>query len=202
MIRVNLLAAGAPGQRAAWIPEASRPALAGCLVLLCTAAALGGWYWLLTRQTTAVEARVAASEQEIVRLKQASTLVERAIARKTDLASRLSLIERLRAAQRGPVAILSTISRSLPDGLWLLELNERGGTFQIEGRAASLTSVTDFAERLQSSGSFERPVEIVTTSMEQVEEQSVVRFALKAQAAGTTDAAAAPPAPATARKGD
>ena len=53
------------------------------------------------------------------------------------------------------------------------------------------------AVRLEGDG-----LEIVTTSMETVDEASVVRFALNAQAAGTAAAAAAAAAAQPARKGN
>jgi Tfp pilus assembly protein PilN len=201
MIRINLLGnAGQAGN--SLIPAANRPALAGMLFLLCTLAGVGGWWWTMGRQAAALDAQIVQSEGDLARLKEAAKLVDRAIARKSELAEKLALIERLRTAQRGPVTLLSTINRSLPDGLWLLELNQRGAGVQLEGRATTLTAVTDFVERLQASGAFDRPVEIVTTSMETMDELSVVRFAVKAQAAGTAAAAAAAAAAGEAKKGD
>ena len=95
---------------------------------------------------------------------------------------------------------MATLSRSLPDGLWLLELERQGDIVRIAGRANSLTAVTDFVERLQDSGIFDRPVDIVSTGTEQLDEISVVRFAVKSQAAGTR-AREATAAAAAARKG-
>jgi type IV pilus assembly protein PilN len=186
MIRVNLLVPGQAPKRV-WMAQERRPALLGAVMFLCTLAGVGGWWMRLDRQTVVVEAEIAAGEQELAQLQQAARLVDRAVARRQELFEELALIERLRGAQRGPVTLLSTVSRSLPDGLWLMELNQRGPAVQIEGRATSLTAVTDFAERLQNSGSFEWPVDIVTTSLELVEETSVVRFALRAQALGKGD---------------
>lgn len=199
MIRVNLI----PSQkrvRRDLIPTALRAGVAGALLFLGTLAGVGYGYWDLVRRTTALEARIGESERDLAQLKEAARLVDRAIARKAELSEKFALIDRLRTAQRGPVNLLSTVSRSMPDGLWLMELNQRGPAVQLEGRATSLTAVTDFVERLQMSGAFERPVEIVTTGMELVDESSLVRFAIKAQAAGTSEAAAA--AAATTRKGD
>jgi Tfp pilus assembly protein PilN len=70
----------------------------------------------------------------------------------------------------------------VPEGLWLLEIRQTGTSVQVDGRAMSLTAVTDFAERLQNSGLFRHPVEILTTLMETVEETPVVRFSVKAEA--------------------
>jgi Tfp pilus assembly protein PilN len=200
MIRVNLLATSQVAKSPIAI-AANRGTIAGMLLLLCTIGGVGAWWWNVNRQVAALDVRIAQNEADLTRLKDAAKLVDRAIARKGELGARLALIERLRSAQKGPVSLLSTISRDLTDGLWLMELTQRGPNVQIEGRATSLTAVTDFVERLQNSGVFDRPVEIVTTSMETVDESSVVRFAVKAQPAGTAAAAAAAAA-AQPRKGN
>ena len=57
---------------------------------------------------------------------------------------------------------------------------------QVDGRAMSLTSVTDFAERLQNSGLFNMPVEILTTTNDTVEDTTVVKFSLKADLVAQT----------------
>jgi Tfp pilus assembly protein PilN len=187
MIRINLLSArGAPAKPRVLIAPQHRGAVFGLSLLLLTGMGVGGWRWEIGRETTAVAKRISQHELELVRLKDAAKLVDRMMARKAELWEKLALIDRLRAAQRGPVNLLSTLNRSLPDGLWLLELKQQGNVVQIEGRANSLTAVTDFVERLQDSGAFDRPVEIVSTGLELLEEASVVRFAVKAQALGTT----------------
>jgi Tfp pilus assembly protein PilN len=201
MIRINLLGSGGTVRREI-IPSAQRPALLGMVFLLCSMAGVAGWWWHIGQQTTALDSQIVQSEGELTRLRAAAKLVDRAIARKSELAEKLALIDRLRTAQRGPVTLLSTINQSLPDGLWLMELNQRGPAVQLEGRATSLTAVTDFVERLQGSGAFDRPVEIVTTSMETLDEASVVRFAVKAQAVGTAAAAASAAAAKDTKKGD
>jgi type IV pilus assembly protein PilN len=203
MIKVNLLATS-PGAAPAreWLPREQRSALVGIALLVVTAAGIGGWWWYVQRQRTVLEAEIAAAETELVRLKDAAKLVERATARKTELAERLALIERLRAAKRGPVTLLETISRSLPDGLWLTDMKQSGAVVQFEGRATSLTSITDFAELMQNSGLFKRPVEILTTSNDVLEERAIVKFAIRAESEKPVDPVIGlPPAPAPAKAG-
>lgn len=199
MIRINLLAAKRAPRSI--VPAGQRAATAGAVLFLCTLAGVGFWWWSLGRQASALDLRIAQNQRDLSRLKEAAKLVDHAIARKAELTEKLALIDRLRSAQRGPVSLLSTVSNSLTDGLWLMELNQRGNTVQLEGRATSLTAVTDFVERLQTSGIFDHPVEIVTTSMELVDESSVVRFAVRAQALGMGAVSADSPA-APVRKGD
>ena len=82
-------------------------------------------------------------------------------------------------------------------------MKQQSNAVQMEGRATSLTAVTDFVDRLQAAAIFDRPVDIVTTSMETIDESSVVRFAIKAQALGTSPVSATVPANAApVRKGE
>jgi type IV pilus assembly protein PilN len=182
VIKVNLLAT-VPGAAAPreWLPREQRSAAAGLGLLVVTALAIGGWWYALSRQQAAVDATTAQEQAELTRLKDAAKLVDKLAARKTELAERVDLIQRLRDVKRAPVSLLETVSRSLPDGLWLMDLKQTGMVVQIDGRAMSLTPVTDLAERLQNSGLFQRPVEIVTTTTETVENTEVVHFSMKAQ---------------------
>jgi type IV pilus assembly protein PilN len=191
MIRINLLATSGAAPARVLVPPEQRSAIAGLAMLVVTAVTVGGWWWMLDHERTSVNNQIAASEAEIERLKGVAKLVEYAAARKAELAERLNLIDRLRATEREPVTLLETVNKSMPDGLWLLDLKQTGNKIQIEGQALSLTYVTAFSEQLQDSGFFVRPVD-VNTRTEVVQETSVVRFVLKAAAVDKTPAAAKP----------
>lgn len=182
MIQVNLLGSVPRAPRRAWVPADQKSAAAGLVMLLATALGVGGWWWQTASAERRITVEIASAQTDLARLKGIAALVDRAVARKLELSERLGLIDRLHRTQRAPVELLEAISRSVPDGLWLLELKQNGNALQIEGRAVSLTALTDFVERLQTSGRFARPVDIVTTNMEIVQDASVVRFALKASA--------------------
>lgn len=182
MIKVNLLATspGAPPERD-WLPREQRSSLVGLSMLVVTALCLGGLWYYQHAEGQTIQARISAANTELARLKEAAKLVDTLAARKAELSERLALIDRLRSEKRGPVSLLETVSRSVPDGLWLTEIKQTGAVVQVDGRAMSLTSVTDFVGRMQVSGLFKHPVEILTTSTETVEEVTVVKFTIKAE---------------------
>jgi type IV pilus assembly protein PilN len=182
MIKVNLLATNpgvAPPRE--WLPREQRSTLGGVSVLLLTALALGGYWYYQSSQRASIATQVAAAQTELTRLKEAAAMVERTNTRRTELGERLALIERLRASKRAPVSLLETVSYSMPEGLWLLEIRQAAASVQIDGRATSITSITDFTERLQNSGYFLRPVEILSTSTEAIDDVPLVRFVVKAE---------------------
>ena len=199
MIKVNLLAT-TPGAavKSDVVPKEQRVAMLGLTALLVTATAVGGWWWEVHRERVDTEHMITTDEAEIVRLKDVAKLVDRAAERKAELSERLSLIDQLKSTKRGPVTLLETVSSSLSDGLWLTELKQTALVIQIEGRATSLTAITDFAEKLQDSTVFERPVEIVTTAAETLEDTPVVRFIVKATLVDHTKKKADAATPATA----
>lgn len=184
MIRVNLIG-GAEARRASGfsrflsVPPEQRAALFGVTVLMATAIGVAGYWWTLDQSRRRLDAEIAVQDAQLVQLQEASRLVLAAEAREKDLRERVDLIERLRAAQRAPVALLEAVSLSLPDGLWLMELKQTGASVRIEGRAESLTALTDFVDRLQHSGRFVQALDIVTTNMEAIGDASVVRFAIR-----------------------
>lgn len=189
MIRINLIAGTDPRRPSAAarffaVRADQRPALIGASVLMGTALAVGASWWSLDRQLRAVAAHIAAQDAEAVRLQDAIRRVERADARVQELDARLAFIERLRARQRAPVALLDAISAALPDGVWLLELQQQDAAMRVDGRALSLHALTDFADRLQTSGRMPSPIEIVSTTTENVGDTPVIRFALQASTSG------------------
>lgn len=186
MIRVNLLAPGTEPAPAAWrrclsVAPDQRAALFGLAMLLSAASGAGFWYWSVNRERRAVDIDIAAAEAAMTQLRDAPRLMDRDVAREKHLRERLVLIERLRVAQRAPVILLDTISRSLADGLWLVELRQTGQAVHLEGRALSYSALTEFIDRLQSSGLFARAIDIVTTSTESMADASVVRFAIRGE---------------------
>ena len=183
MIRVNLLA---PERVSRWRSSRAVRGLAARAVLVALGASMpvGLWWHVIRRDTARVEARLAADERALAQWQEIAASAERAAARTTELSKRRALIARLRGARHAPVAQLAAISRSVPDGLWLIELTDRSGRVELDGRAMSLAEISDFVERLQRTGIFALPIEIVSANTETAEDEAIVRFKITAGIAG------------------
>jgi type IV pilus assembly protein PilN len=189
MIRINLL----PTERAIRDPRRSRgmPAeqkvtIACSLILVLTGVGVLGAWWSLDRGSAALDGELLAAQRETARLKTLLQQVDRFDQQKQQLQQRVGLIEELRTGQSAAVHIVDQISRALPDMLWLTEMKQdKEGDLTIEGRCATLTSLSDLVGNLERSGYFKRPVEILDSQVEaaggSAARVDLIKFAVKAQ---------------------
>ena len=181
MIRINLLAGDRGRPKRGVEVDLAQKVTIGCTVILVATVVLIGWrFWSLRQDSAQLTQELAAADQELQRL---APVLERVLAfeaQGAQLTERVALIEQLRHGQSGPVRMLDEISRSLPDGLWLLELRQEDEEVFVVGRARTLTALSDFMANLEDSGQVPPPVEIVDSHLEDTRQGDVVRFELRA----------------------
>jgi type IV pilus assembly protein PilN len=166
MIRINLLGVDRKARKAPAFDVSQQVTLACALILVVAALGLGWWYWTLNEDKARVEAEIAAAQNEQTRLRSLLTEVQEFEARRAQLQQRVQLIEQLRAGQSIPVQLLDHVSRSLPDMLWLTEMEQTAEALTIQGRAMSLLAVSDFVRDLGTSDLLVKPIDIPNTQVE------------------------------------
>jgi type IV pilus assembly protein PilN len=201
MIRINLLAAdrGAAkksrGAGGGGVTAAQRVTIGAALILLATLVTVGWWFWALHTRSIRLDEDIAKAEIRAQQLRSVLAETQKFETRKAVLQQRVTLIEQLRKGQAAPVHVLDEISKALPDRLWLNSMGQREKEFTIEGRATSLTALSDFVANLEASAWFRKPVEIVDSQVDQTPAGPLVRFTIKATTENP-DAAPLPPPPA------
>lgn len=183
MIRINLLAVERERtKRRATFQVAEKVTIACSLILVATAVFLVWWWWTLGRQAADLDKDIAAAQAETTRLNVVIGRVQKAEQRRSQLEERVALIEELRKSQTAPVHLLDQISRTLPDGLWLVNMQQKGPDVTIEGRCLVLTGVSELVKNLQASGYFKNSVDVSTDS-ERNEQLAtdLVKFTVRAQ---------------------
>ena len=202
MIRINLL--GVERQKARKViafDQAQQITVACSLILVLTAAGIGWWYWSLNQASQQVDTELAAAQQEAARLRTVLTAVRNFETTRAQLQQRVTLIEQLRRGQSVPVELLDHISRSLPDMLWLTEMDETGSNLTITGLSTTLIAVSDFVANLGNSTLLKKPIDIVNTEVQSTPSGAagtpgapdVIKFTVKAQLAAAGGAAPAAP---------
>src|SRR5690606_555321 len=202
MIRINLLRVEtAPAGPSVFQGlAANRLHIAGGLIVASALAGIGWWYTSTQAQLAAAGVAIQQAQAERQRLTAVLEQIEQFEAQRTQLQQRVALIEQLRTGQHSPVTLLDQVSRSLPERLWLTGLRQAGATVTIDGRTTTLTSLSDFIGNLESSGAFTRPVEIVTSEVQQTGGIDIVHFQVKATFPLGDPQAAAPEASAAPAK--
>lgn len=153
MIRINLLGVERTKTRKlpAFTIQAQQLTIGCSLILVAAFAGIGWWYWSLTQNAKQVETDIATAQQELQRLQSVLAEVKQFEARRTQLQQRVQLIEQLRAGQTIPVQLLDHVSRSVPEMLWLTDLEQKGQALTIQGRSNTLAATADFVSNLKNS---------------------------------------------------
>ena len=197
MIRINLIAVERErARKRILIPAALRVTAGATIILLGTAALIGWWFWSLRQESIRVDEDLVRAESETRQIRSVLEQVRKFESQRALLQQRVTLIEQLRKGQYAPVHLLDEISKSLPDRLWLSELEQTGSDFAISGVTDSLTAVSDFVANLESTKWFKKPVEIIDSQVTpDPKAGDLIKFQVKAQFVDPT-APPDPPAPA------
>ena len=168
MIRINLI--GAAGRDTARRSTRQRRGVADlaatgvAVMAIGTAVALVAFGARSLHQTAATVTRaLAAANADWQARAGAAERAEAEEQRRTTLVRRVAQLTQWRATQRAPARLLETVSRSLPDGIWLIGVQQDAGAMVLSGRAIRSEAVFEFAANLEASGSVVLPVEIVGT---------------------------------------
>jgi type IV pilus assembly protein PilN len=166
MIRINLLGVDRKARKAPAFDLSRQLTLACSLILVVAALGIGWWYWTLDQDAAQVEAEIQAAQNERTRLQSLLTEVKEFETRRGQLQQRVQLIEQLRAGQSIPVQLLDHVSRSVPDMLWLIEMEQTAEALTIQGQSTTLIALSDFVGNLASSDLLVRPIQIVNSQVE------------------------------------
>jgi type IV pilus assembly protein PilN len=198
MIRINLLGVDrTKAKKAVLLDIGQRITIACSLILVVAALLIGWWWWSLNETSSRLDADITAAQQEQIRLQSILVEVRQFEQRRGQLQQRVALIEQLRGGQSMPVQLLDHVSRSLPEMLWLTEMQQTGSVLTISGRSTTLIALSDFVGNLGNSPLLRRPIEIVGSQVETVSggpasapPVELISFEVRAQIATTSPAAA------------
>ena len=164
MIRINLL--GVERQKTRKLPtftvQAQQITIACSLILAAACASVGWWYWTLKQAKAQVETDIIAAQQQQRQLQSVLAEVKQFEGRRAQLQQRVQLIEQLRAGQTIPVQLLDHLSRSIPELLWLTDVEQKGDALTIQGRSNTLAATADFVTNLGNSILLVKPLDLET----------------------------------------
>src|SRR5436309_110362 len=166
MIKINLLGVPKPkrGKRAG---GGAAPEMGGggegmnplIPLVLAALVCVGGIYFFYNQQVNRAE-RIATQKAQAERENRALSEVKATFERKQREAEnyrrRVEVIDQLRAAQAGPVSLLTLVGDTVnaTDAVWLGKLTDESGSIRIEGTALNVHAIANLMNNLQKTGYF------------------------------------------------
>ena len=159
MIRINLnTAAGVQKvKNPLFTFDSGNEALGNALLVGIIVAAMlfcGYQYFSLNSTRSDLGTKIASANQERERLKEILKKGEEFKAQRELLKRKVELITDLKRNQSVPVHLLDEISASLPEFLWLEQLNESGSAVSLAGKATNYNAVSNLYNNLRDSSFF------------------------------------------------
>lgn len=202
MIRINLLkpetkdikeTAAAPGVTEA---PAKQPRNLGSLIFLLLVVALGAYLYLQRRAFDRENELLATAKLEKQKLQYVTAKLEEQRKLKASLERKINLINGLRAQQDMAARMMDQLSRSLPDWVWLSEVNYDSKGLLIKGKALSNNLIADYMTSLENSPVFMN-VSLSSSTQRKAQRNEYLEFTLTAALEKKPEAApaAAKPGP-------
>lgn len=151
MIRINLLPAARKKKKPKVVAVPKVPIIPMVIVFVVTAIATGFFWFSLDNKISNLKKEKSTKEKTLTELKEKIKEVENFEKDNKIFEERVNIIDRLRSAQSAPVLLLDEISSNIPERVWLLSMNESGGTINIEGLAFSNSDIVSFVNNLKAS---------------------------------------------------
>jgi len=177
MIKINLL--GGPRQKKGKKGfEMHSQLILGSAVLAISIVVVGYIWILLDEKISSMEDQKVKLTQDLETLKKQVQEVENYERDKKDFEEKISIIQKLRKNQSGPVHLLDEVSKMLPERVWVLNMSEQNGSVELEGKAITNAEIVDFISNLKRSAYF-RDIQLIESRQTADNSIPVYDFRLK-----------------------
>jgi type IV pilus assembly protein PilN len=149
MIRINLLGDDTVIDHTGKIVALSF--LASIAVLIVGCVLLYSWS---SDKLSGLQAESKRLETRLAELRETTKEVRDLEAKKTEIASKLEVMAKLKRAKPGPVRVLDDLNLAIPDRAWLSQFKEKGGNLLITGTALDNETIATFMQNLERSAYF------------------------------------------------
>ncbi len=188
MIRINLLGTakakkGKRGRRMFAMPQLTTdgpsPLITGLAILVLSSAGLYLYYMRLESEHERLQSAIVEADKQIASMRKVKQAY---LERQKDYDAfkrRFDVIDQLRAAQAGPLLLLTSVSDTVneTDGVWLLNLHDEGERVSLDGVALGPDEVANLMTNLRRSGYF-KDVELHETAQEDNPKIQLFTFSL------------------------
>ena len=177
MVKINLLP---------WREERRQQLTKEFYVLLAlgaiiAAAAVAGVFWLYSQNIDFQNKRNKRLDNEIAKLQSKITEIEQYEQKRDSLLARKKVIEELQANRTLMVHLFDQLVKTIPNGVFLLNIKQNGNVISLEGYAQSHSRVSAYIRKLEASEWFKAPVEVEYIRADDTYDTHEQKFKLRAK---------------------
>ena len=149
MIRVNLI-----GEKIKKDFGGYRGVLIGLFVLVALFSVIAALHIMQDKELNSLNARIDKAQKRIKELEVVKKKVDDFKARNTELNRRIEIIKVLEDSRTGPLYVMDSLGKDIPNRAWVDEFGEKGLNATMTGIADNEFTIADFLEALQKSPYF------------------------------------------------
>lgn len=174
MIRINLLPVRQLKKRA----KARNQIIAILTGVICFFAILGLISYLQIGKVLELKSSIAKTDREIKKLNPILVKMKEIEATKKELQRKSAVIDKLKSDSSLTVRVLDEVANIIDnDRLWLLDLNQQGGSLRLNGVALDNQTVAQFMDNLKLSP-FVNSVDLTDSSLKKIAGRDLKSFSL------------------------
>lgn len=121
---------------------------------------------------------IEQNKKNLAQLQQKIEEVKKIEQMNKEIEIKTKIIEDLKKMQSTPVMLLNTVSKKLPEGVWLVGLSYENRAVSIEGMAFSNLNIVAFVDNLKSVIDFQN-VNLVESQQTEFDKVPVYKFVIK-----------------------
>jgi type IV pilus assembly protein PilN len=125
--------------------------------LVLGALVAGGWWYKLNAEINAMDREIRQARARYEELRPIIEQVAEFKKQNEDLERKVNIIKDLKAKQKGPVTVMDSVSRALPELVWLDSMTVTTSRVDVKGKAFNTNAIAAFIENLAAVPEFEEP---------------------------------------------
>jgi len=152
----------------------------GVFILLALLVLLVAANLIQNKRIADVNNRITDVKKEIAKLEEVKKKVEDFKAKNKDLEERIKAIAILEQNRTGPLFVMDSLAKAIPDRAWIDKFSEKGNVAQMDGIAWDEITVADFMKKLQSYPYFQN-IELKVIKTKELQKLPLKNFVIESK---------------------
>lgn len=152
----------------------------GVFILLALLVLLIAANLVQNKRIADVNNKITDVKKQIAKLEEVKKKVEEFKAKNKDLEERIKAIAILEENRTGPLFVMDSLAKAIPDRAWIDKFSEKTSVVQMDGMAWDEITVADFMKKLQSYPYFQN-IELKVIKTKEIQKLPLKNFVIESK---------------------